>query len=268
MDRPAMLARFDRERRQDPPTLGTYRVERTADVTRLVVGSKSFVLWSRIPPGDLAAVVDREKSWASSHGRMLVWKLYSHDAPEPLSEALAAAGLHSKPHETLMLFDLAGDLPAGPKAPELHVEPVLDDPRFRDYLSIDRGAFGGGPPASNAPAPVRPTDPRVGLFIAYMDRTPASIGRVEFEPGQELAGLFGGGTSPEFRRRGIYRELVRARVAWARERGAQAMFTEAVDTTSRPILERLGFEPVSGIESWTWEFKGHRVTNAQAEAPS
>ncbi len=268
MDRAAMLARFDRERRRDPPTLGTYRVERTAEVTRLVVGSKSFVLWSRIAPGDLAVVVEREKSWAGSHGRTLVWKLYTHDDPERLPSALAAAGLHAKPHETLMLFDLAGDIPAGPKAPELHVELVLDDDRFRDYLAIDRGAFGGGPSAPDAPAPVRPTDPRVGLFIAYLDRTPASIGRVEFEPGQALAGLFGGGTAPEFRRRGIYRELVRARLAWARERGAQALFTEAVDTTSRPILERLGFEPVAGIDSWTWEFPGHRAPTAQPAGPS
>ncbi|MGC2034538.1 MAG: GNAT family N-acetyltransferase, partial [Thermoplasmata archaeon] len=108
--------------------------------------------------------------------------------------------------------------------------------------------------------------PRVGLFIAYLDRTPASIGRVEFEPGQALGGLFGGGTSPAFRRRGIYRELVRTRVDWARDRGARAVFTEAVDTTSRPILERLGFVAVAGIELWTWEVAGPREGAARSDA--
>jgi GNAT superfamily N-acetyltransferase len=266
MDAKEMLSRFDRERRQDPSTLGTYEVEKTANLTRLVAASRSLVLWSRINSADIPDVVEDEKSWARSHSRPLVWKLYSHDSQPELSKALADAGLHPKPHETLMLFDLATELPVGPTTPGLRVEQVLDDERFRDYVSIDRGAFRAAPGPPNAPAQKRPVDPRVGLFIAYMDRTPASIGRVEFEPGQALGGLFGGGTSPAFRRRGIYRELVRTRVEWARDRGARGVFTEAVDTTSRPILERLGFVAVAGIESWTWEVAGPTEGAAASDA--
>ncbi|MGC2034513.1 MAG: hypothetical protein WA761_03585, partial [Thermoplasmata archaeon] len=107
MDAQEMLSRFDRERRQAPPTLGTYEVERTANLTRLVAASKSFVLWSRIGSADIPGAVEDEKSWARSHSRPLVWKLYSHDNQPELSKALADAGFHPKPHETLMLFDLA-----------------------------------------------------------------------------------------------------------------------------------------------------------------
>lgn len=258
MDPKELLSRFDRERRRDPSTLGTYEVEKTPKLTRLGAGSKSFILWSRIDTADLPATVEEEKAWASSHGRALVWKLYSHDGPSGLPAALAAAGFLPKPHETLMVLDLGTELPVGPAAPGLRVESVVDDVRFREYVAIDRGAFGAPPAPSGTPVPRRPVDPRVGLFLAYVDGTPAAIGRVEFEPGQTLAGLFGGGTSPSFRGRGIYRELLRTRVEWARARGARAMFTEAVDTTSRPILERLGFVGVAGIESWAWDALGPR----------
>ncbi len=248
-----MLARFDRERRRDPPELGTHTVEKTPHLTRLVVASRSYVLWTRLDSADLPSVVEQEKARGRALSRTLVWKLYSHDTPPDLSSALADAGWRRRPHETLMIVDLALEIPSSPRAKGLRVEPVGDDDQFRDYVSIDRGVFGAGPSSASGPPPKRPLDPRIGLFLAYVDGTPASIGRAEYEPGQALAGLFGGGTLPAFRRRGIYRELVRIRLDWSRARGALAAFTEAVDTTSRPILERLGFVAVSGIESWTWD---------------
>lgn len=266
MDTREMLSCFDRERRRDPPTLGTYEVEKTANLTRLVVPPKSFVLWSRFRSGEARGAVETEKAWARSHSRSVVWKLYSHDRPPDLPEALAEAGFQARPHETLMLFDLEIEIPAGRGVPGLAVERVVDDDRYRDFVSIDRIAFRPPSGPSEAPAPNRPVDPRVGVFIAYLDRAPASIGRVEFEPGQALAGLFGGGTAPAFRHRGIYRELLRTRVQWARDRGARALFTEAIDTTSRPILERLGFVPVAGIDSWTWEPPGPREGVAPSDA--
>ncbi len=253
MDTAELLARFDRERREDPPAMGAYGVEKTAHLTRLVTASKTFVLWSRIPFSQLVVTIEREKAGARAEGRSIVWKLYAHDPQPDVATALAGAGFRPKPHETLMLFDLAREIPAGAPAPGLDVRPVLEDDVFQDYAAIDRAAFGAPPAPSDAPRAPHPVDPRVGLFIAYVDGVPASVGRVELAPGHALAGLFGGGTSPAFRRRGIYRELVKGRAAWARERGARALFTEAVDSTSRPILERLGFVPVAGVETWGWE---------------
>ncbi len=254
MESKELLSRFDRERRQDPPTFGTYAVEKAENLTRLVVASKSFILWSRLDPAEHHRAVAYEKEWARARDRLLVWKLYSHDPSPGLSAALEDAGFRPRPRETLMVFDLATATPVGPTSSELRIERVRDEGRYRDFVSVDRGAFGAGP--LGPPAQRRPVDPGIGLFVAYWHGTPASIGRAEYEPGHVLAGLFGGGTAPEFRGRGIYRELVRTRLEWARERGARGVFTEAVDTTSRPILERIGFAPVAGIESWIWGAAG------------
>jgi GNAT superfamily N-acetyltransferase len=64
--------------------------------------------------------------------------------------------------------------------------------------------------------------------------------RVDFHIGTEFASLWGGGTLPEWRGRGIYRALVSHRAKLAAGRGYRYLRTDALPT-SRPILERLGF---------------------------
>ena len=76
--------------------------------------------------------------------------------------------------------------------------------------------------------------------VACVDGQPVSGGRVDLDPGVEFAGLFGGVTLPEFRRRGLYRATVARRAELARERGYRWLYVDALPT-SRPILERLGF---------------------------
>jgi hypothetical protein len=59
--------------------------------------------------------------------------------------------------------------------------------------------------------------------------------------------LFGGATLPRTRGHGAYRALVTARAAEAAARGTPTLVTHA-GRLSRPILERLGFEPVARID--------------------
>jgi GNAT superfamily N-acetyltransferase len=58
--------------------------------------------------------------------------------------------------------------------------------------------------------------------------------------------LYGGATRPDARGRGAYRALLRARWDEAAARGTPALFTQG-GSMSRPILERLGFEPVGHV---------------------
>ena len=80
--------------------------------------------------------------------------------------------------------------------------------------------------------------------VAVVDGKAVSGGRVDFEDGVEFAGLFGGFTLPEFRGRGLYRATVAKRAELARERGYRLLYSDALPT-SRPILERLGFVPIT-----------------------
>jgi ribosomal protein S18 acetylase RimI-like enzyme len=83
-------------------------------------------------------------------------------------------------------------------------------------------------------------EPAVVAMIARAGETAVSAGRVEFHDGTAFASIWGGGTLPEWRRRGIFRALVAQRAALAARRGFRYLQVDAMPT-SRPILARLGF---------------------------
>ncbi len=54
-----------------------------------------------------------------------------------------------------------------------------------------------------------------------------SSARLELTPGGDFAGLWGGGTVPEWRGRGLYRALVAHRARIAAERGYRHLLVDA-----------------------------------------
>ena len=83
---------------------------------------------------------------------------------------------------------------------------------------------------------------RQRMFLAYVDGEPAAA--ASYYPLERSAYLIGGVVLPRFRGRGLYRALVQARLAHARARGIALAISHARETTSAPILEKLGFETV------------------------
>jgi GNAT superfamily N-acetyltransferase len=90
------------------------------------------------------------------------------------------------------------------------------------------------------------TEGEIGsTFLAFVDGEPVAAGYASYTPLGLL--LFGGATLPSARGRGAYKALVAARAREAADRGTPVLVTHA-GQMSRPILERLGFKPVSRIE--------------------
>lgn len=193
----------------------------------------------------------------SGADRAIEWKVYGHDLPPDLGSRLATAGFEPDEPETLMVFDLAGDLRGEPRAdgaPPARVEirRVTDLRGLTDFLDAARVAFGRDEPwqaaRMKAFAP-RLTDPATSLHVAYVRGQPVASARAEFPAGRSFAGLWGGGTIPEYRGRGIYRALVHTRADEARRLGYRYLRVDARET-SRPILERLGFIALTRIVEW------------------
>ena len=82
-------------------------------------------------------------------------------------------------------------------------------------------------------------------FLALLDGKPGATGLAI--PSDRGVFLIAGSTAPWARGRGLYRALVAARWDYAVERGTPALVTEAIVTTSYPILQRLGFIEVCAI---------------------
>jgi GNAT superfamily N-acetyltransferase len=92
----------------------------------------------------------------------------------------------------------------------------------------------------------------LSVVVAMAGDEPISGARMETLPGVSFAGLWGGGTVPAWRGRGIYRALVAHRAAQAVARGYRYLQVDARDT-SRPILERLGFTALSVTTPFQYE---------------
>jgi hypothetical protein len=82
-------------------------------------------------------------------------------------------------------------------------------------------------------------------FLAMLDGAPAATGMAI--PSDRGVFLIAGSTAPWARGRGLYRALVSARWDYAVARGTPALVTEAIVTTSYPILQRLGFSEVCTV---------------------
>jgi GNAT superfamily N-acetyltransferase len=87
-------------------------------------------------------------------------------------------------------------------------------------------------------------------FVVYAGPTPVSAGRVSFHAGTDFASLWGGGTIPAWRGRGIFRALVSHRAARAHARGFRYLQVDA-SPDSRPILQRLGFVELATTTPYT-----------------
>jgi GNAT superfamily N-acetyltransferase len=230
--REEILAEFDATMRRDPP---------------LDPGDR--VAYSRLSEADAPAAVRAEAERAQSAGVELEWKLFAHDRPPTLPALLEANGFVPDPPETLMVLDLRESPDFGPPAAGVVVDRVSDPAGVEGAVAVSRLAFPAGHGWDLAEYLPRLGTPTFEVFVARVGDRTVSAGRMELPQGRRFASLWGGGTAPEFRGRGIYRALVAARVALARERGYRYVTVDAM-ATSRPILERVGFQALVGVVGW------------------
>jgi GNAT superfamily N-acetyltransferase len=134
-------------------------------------------------------------------------------------------------------YPLGGPLPGGPLPAAVTTRPVLTRDDAADYERASCAAWGYRPP-SDADIDRTFAERSPGYFVGYWAGTPAGAGG--YTLAGEVARLWGAGVVTAFRGRGVYRALVRARLAQASGRGATLALVHA-EPTSSPILQRLGF---------------------------
>jgi GNAT superfamily N-acetyltransferase len=246
-----ILSRFDTEMRRNPPAAGGARIERAGSVVRAIFPDGGCVVYSELAAAEVDAAIAGEVVHFRSLGIPVEWKVHGHDQPPGLGQMLETAGFVADPPETLSALDLGAPANPHPAPPGVEVRRVEDERGVEDMVRVSVQAFARPKEEFEAQYRRLVHDPDVALFLAYLDGQPVSAGRLEMAPERAFAGLYGGGTVPEFRHRGIYRSLVEARASFARERGYRFLTVDALET-SRPILELLGFRALTSIVGWIW----------------
>lgn len=256
---------FDREmRREAQPDTPDARVERAGGVVRQIVpgGGGSMVLWSELDERTADAAIAEQVGFfteLAARGEIpdagFEWKLYDYDRPAGLGDRLRAAGFVAEPAETLLIgrtSDLARMPVEPPEGVALRV--VTDEEGVDLMMEAHRRAFGTDRPRiRQLMLDLLAHEPdTIEAVVAMAGDTPVSAARMEMRPGTSFAGLWGGGTDPQWRGRGIYRLLVAHRARVAAQRGIPYLQVDATED-SRPILERLGFEVLGVTVPWVWE---------------
>jgi GNAT superfamily N-acetyltransferase len=248
MDHAAVLALYDRDMREGAlPDAPDARIERAGRVVRQVSAGPGWngVVWSDLDAAGADAVITEQIAHYSALGLEFEWKLYGHDLPVDLGQRLRA-GFTPEPEETLMIAEVA-DLDLDVEPPEgIRFLPVTDRAGVDRVADVHEKAFGTDSSRLRRQLLARLTEDPAGVVavVALDGDTPVSAARMELVPGTRFAGLWGGGTVESWRGRGIYRALVAHRARAAVDRGYRYLQVDASDQ-SRPILERLGFQPLS-----------------------
>jgi GNAT superfamily N-acetyltransferase len=244
VDHKSLLRIFDQQMRRNPAEgLGT-RVEQEDRVTRVVSTGAGWnaVLWTDLTAEDADATIHEQIRRFGGLTRDWEWKYYSYDQPADLPRRLISAGLIPDEAEALLVADIADlELDTPPPA-GVELFQVRDANDAAAVVHVHDEVFGGDHSViGTAILAGLATEPHtVDAVLAVADGVPISAGRVEFPEGREFASLWGGGTLPAWRGRGVFRSLVAYRARLARERGYRYLQVDA-SPDSRPILKRLGF---------------------------
>ncbi|GAA0918377.1 GNAT family N-acetyltransferase [Nonomuraea longicatena] len=221
-----------------PDTPGD-RVEHTGTVVRHL-GSWNAVLWSQLSEDEADAEIAAQIAYFGE--REFEWKLYDRDQPADLPERLRAAGFTAGEPETLMVADTAR-LACDATPPDgITLREVRDEADVDLMVEVGARAFGSTPTAQRERLLAELGS---GVMVLAMAGTePVCAARLSLHPGTDFAGLWGGGTVPGWRGRGLYRTLVAHRARIAAARGYRYVHVEALPT-SAPILARLGFRALA-----------------------
>ncbi|OII63680.1 GNAT family N-acetyltransferase [Streptomyces sp. CC53] len=257
MDLATVLDLYDRTmRRNAHPDGPGARVERDGGVVRQTGPAHAWngVLWSGLTDATADAAIAAQIRHYTDLGRPFEWKLHDHDGPRDLGERLRAAGFRAEPEEALMVAGSAA-LATTPLLPEgITLLAVTRPAHVRLVTDVHEAAFGADAERLRArlveQLAARPD--AVAAVVALADGRPVSSARLELTPGGDFAGLWGGGTVPEWRGRGLYRALVAHRARIAAERGYRHLLVDASDM-SRPILRRLGFARLGTTTPYVYE---------------
>jgi GNAT superfamily N-acetyltransferase len=185
------------------------------------------------------------------------WKHHGHDLPADLPDRLRAAGFVPEDTETIVIAPVAG-IASEPELPEgVSLREVTERADFERIAAMERAVWDDEHTwLPDMLESERAVDPEaLTIVVAEAGDTVVCAAWIRYEGDTEFGTLWGGATLPEWRRKGIYRATVAYRANLAQQRGKRYLETDASDD-SNPILQRLGFVPVTTTTPYIWSPSG------------
>jgi GNAT superfamily N-acetyltransferase len=258
-DAAELLAAYDRQlRTQVPERLPEgVQVERDGPLVRWLGAMNGGFVGYRdlggLDGADLDDLIARQVRVFAERAERFEWKLHAHDRPADLAQRLRAAGFVPEAEETVVIAavaSVAGEpvLPDGVSLREVSDRDDLDRIATMEQAiwEDDHGWLVESLQTEQAADPQALT-----IVVAEAAGAVVCAGWVRLVDGSDFATLWGGGTLPAWRGRGIYRATVAYRANLAAQRGFRYLQVDA-SNDSRRVLERLGFVAVTTTTPFVW----------------
>ncbi len=207
---------------------------------------------AEVPDDSIAAVFDEFRSRELSFGWLL-----GPNSPDGLAERLEQRGMvRAEEFSGLALTDLEREIPVSQHVSVREVRRENEE-QFAELLSR---AFGLPAEMVSFLCEIlyfAENEVRARNYFAHVDGVtePVAAASTIYDPNDPIVILAGSAVLEEHRGQGIYRSLVRRRLADVRRQGIEAAVIQAVRSTSAPICRSLGFEEVCSQELYTWNPK-------------
>lgn len=256
--RSALLAAYDEQLRGVAEMQGAESWDRDGPLYRGLGDRSGFVSYESLDGvADLDDLIERTVAFFAGMPEVdeFEWKTRGHDRPPDLDARLRRAGLVPEEVETVMVGEAAElavpvDLP-----PHVVVRRVDHLAGAAEVIAaaaaMQRAVFGGGPSAEEVVARLERMGGEEQFWVAETAGTVVCAGRLSRVAGSDFAGLWGGATDPDWRRKGIYRALTAARASAALAMGVRWLHSDCTEM-SRPILECAGLVAVTTTTPYRW----------------
>jgi GNAT superfamily N-acetyltransferase len=260
-DASELLAAYDaqlRDHMHEPLPSGA-SAERDGPLLRLFrLGGRGFVVYRDLGGLEGAALDDliaRQVRVFAERGERFEWKLHGHDRPPDLPRRLRAAGFVPEDEETVEIAPV-DEVASSLRLPEgVSLREVTERSDFDRIAAVQPDIWQEDEEptwlAESLEAEKRADQHYLTVVVAEADGAVVCAAWVRFEQGTDFVTLWGGGTVPDWRGRGVYRAMVAYRANLAAERGFRFIEVDA-SSDSRPILERLGFVAVTTTTPYVW----------------
>ena len=170
---------------------------------------------------ELDELIARQRDHFAARGEQVEWKLHGHDLPADLADHLTAAGFEPEELETVVIGTVAS-VASEPRPPEgVTLREVRRAPRLERLDGLQELVWGAPAPGYSTTSSTELVADPGGVVMVFAEAGDQLVcaGRVVFERGTSFATLWGGGTHPDWRGRGVYRSLVAYRAQLAAARG-------------------------------------------------
>jgi GNAT superfamily N-acetyltransferase len=207
-------------------------------------GGLNGVSLAVLAEADVDRVIDETIAGYEAEGIAFRWTVGPHSRPSDLGPRLEKRGL-----KAVRVAGMAGTFAGETGDPDIEVEVVGPDTldEFNDLMM--RGWNMQSTVLCDYNAHVLRESPAVNpFFIARI--AGQGVGVASYHAFASSIYLVGGVVLPGFRKRGVYRTLVRARQEHANQSGISLATCHAMMESSAPVLAKLGFQRVCEFTSY------------------